>query len=242
MSKFCCNSRVIVKLDGEVHRGRVTRVLNQRRKVVTDSGRRIEVPVRRLKASPDRVLILETRLDRSFQSDRTYGPMMQQWLAAYDVQTLYEQVHTKETIERFLRREGRHVATRFIHIMGHGTSTRRNGKAKLHLTFGKLDLAEDADIFAGLDGKVIIFSCCEVGADLRAMEAVKEASGAAAVIGYRVVVEDWYTNLSEVILYDRLLNTTMTPQSAAEVVNELLEYSDVRPESQIVRKPVLVCV
>jgi len=242
LAKFEHNERVIFTWDGAQHRGRVTAVLPQTRRVVTDQGRRLNVPVRRLRPSPDRVLILETRLDRSLRSTRLYGPMFQQWLAAYKVDALYERVHTIEALRGFLRQEGKHIATRYIHIMGHGMDKRGQGKASLRLTFEMMDLAENADIFQGLDGKIIIFSCCDIGADRCVLETVKEMSGASAVIGYRVQVEDWYTNLAEALLYERLINTSMHPRKAVELAGEILDRMGVRLEGIITRKPVLVCV
>lgn len=242
MAKFGHNERVIFTWDGTQHRGRVTAVLPQTRRVVTDRGKRFNVPVRRLRPSPDRVLILETRLDRSLRSTRLYGQMFQQWLAAYRVDALYERVHTIEAMRGFLRQEGKNVATRYIHIMGHGIDDRGKGKASLRLTFEKMDLAENADIFRDLDGKVIIFSCCDIGADRRVLEIVKEVSKASAVIGYRVEVEDWYTNLAEALLYERLINSSMHPRKAVELVGEILDQMGARLEGVITRKPVLVCV
>jgi hypothetical protein len=239
--EFTRDTRVLFDWEGQRHRGRITEVLNQRRRVVTDSGKRLLVPVRRLRLSPDRVLILETRLDRTLRSTRSYGPMLQQWLSAYRAQTLYERVHTVEAMRKFLRQEGRNVATRFIHIQGHGTDNTRKGKATLHLTFERLSLLKHPEVFAGLAGKILIFSCCEVGGNRRAMEAVKDASGAAAVIGYRVEVDDVYTNLSEVLLYDRLISTNTSPRKAVELANAALALMGTKVEDTITRKPVLVC-
>lgn len=239
---FDVGSRVIFRLDNRLQRGRVTKVLPQRRRIVTDSGRRVSVPARRLRYSPDRVLILETPLDRALRTTRSYGLMMQQWLAAYGVDALYERVHTIGTVRRFLSREGKNIATRYVHIMGHGFHSGGQAGTYLKLTFERLHLVEQADIFRGLDGKIIIFSCCGLGANRRALEAVKEASGAAGVIAYRVEVEDWYTNLSEALLYDRLLNTNLSPQKAVELVNNLLDWGGIRLQLRITRRPVLVCV
>ena len=111
MATFDVNDRVIFTFNGVRHRGKVTRVEPKKRRVVTDSGQRLVVPVRRLKHSPDRALILETRLDRNLRS-RTYGPMMQQWLSALNVEALYERVHTVRDIRQFLQRDGRNAATR----------------------------------------------------------------------------------------------------------------------------------
>lgn len=239
---FGLRERVIFHWEGLRHRGRVTRVLPQRRGVVTDSGRRLVVPVRRLRLSPDRVLILETRLERSLRSMRSYGTMLKRWLSAYNVEALLERVHTVEAMRKFLRMEGRHIATRFIHIQGHGTNDSLRGRATLHLTFEKLPLLKQPEVFAGLPGKVIVFSCCEVGSNRRAMEQVKQASGAAAVVGYRVEVDDWYTNLSEALLYHQLIRSTVSPQKAVERANDLLQSLGTRMASPVTRKPILVCV
>ena len=241
MSKFDVKERVIFTREGAWHRGRVTGVLPQARRVVTDSGRHLEVPVRRLRPSPDRALILETRLDRSLRSSREYAPMMQRWLDAYGIEALHEKVHTVEDLRHFLHREGKNAVTRFVHIIGHGTDEPGSRTAKLHLTFEKLDLAKQADVFVGLVGKILIFSCCEVGADRRALETVQEASGAAAVIAYRVTVDDWYTNLAEALLYQFFVNTALSPGRVVEKVVRLLDEMGARVSGQITRKPVLVC-
>lgn len=242
MARFNINERVIFTYNGVRHRGKVTRVEPKKRRVVTDSGRRLVVPVRSLKRSPDRVLILETPLDRSLKSGRIYGPMMQQWLSALGVEALYERVHTVQDMRQFLQRDGRNASTRFIHIMGHGTDGPGINGATLHLTFEPLNLREEAQIFQGLNGKIIIFSCCEIGANLRVLEDIKQASGAAGVIAYRIQVDDWYTNVAEGLLYERLVNTTCSPQAAVRLVSEAMRCLGTKVAGIITRKPVLVCV
>lgn len=242
MRKFGRGSRVILTVDGRKHRGRVTRELSGKRGVVTDSGKRVTVSVKKLRRSPDRVLLLETRLDRNLKSDRSYGPMMKQWLSAYEIDVLYERVHTVESLRRFLQREGARVETRFIHIMGHGTDEPGEGTATLNLTFENLDLVKRADVFEGLKGKVIIFSCCEIGGDRSAMEAIKKASSAKAIIAYRKWVYDSQTNLCEVLLYDRLIDSTMSPKQIVDSVGQALKDLGIRVGPKGTRKNVLVCV
>jgi len=77
--KHAKGDRVVFKVDGESHRGRVTQVLRATRRIVTDSGRRLIVPVVRLRRSPDRVLILEGRLDRSLRSSRHENGLADRW-------------------------------------------------------------------------------------------------------------------------------------------------------------------
>ena len=177
MEKFAKGERVIFRTeDGSKQRGKVTAVLPKLRSIKTDSGHIMKVPVRRLKKSPDRVLILEGRLDRTLRSNRIYGDMLKTWLSAYGVEALYERVHTTEDMRRFLSREGRDIATRYIHIICHGEDLSGCGTAKLCLTFDKLDLFKNCNVFENLTGKILIFSCCEIGNDIKAMEEVKRVS------------------------------------------------------------------
>lgn len=246
MAKYSKNDRVVVKhKDGSLRRAKVTgRKPGGRVTVVTDSGSRMTAQVRKLKKSPDEALILETRLDRSLRSDRTYGPMLQQWFSAFDVVALWEKVHTVEDMRRFLQREGRNVRTRFIHINGHGTDEEGKGTAKIHLTFESLDLSkpDHLKVFEGLRGKVIVFSCCQIGADTLVLERIKETSKAAAVIAYRKNVDDWYTNVVEALLYERLIKSRMKPQMIVEKVAAALTNLGIKPSDVVARKPVLVCV
>jgi len=111
------------------------------------------------------------------------------------------------------------------------------------LRFERLHIGKQAGIFKGLDGKVMVFSCCHVGADRRVMETIKEASGAAGVIAYRVDVYDCYANLAEVMLFDRLIsNRGMSPSKAVELVAEALSFMKVPTCSRQTRGPVMVCV
>lgn len=238
MARFDEGTRVIYKKDGKERRGTVTGKLSGKRRIVTDSGKRDVVLLNKLKYSPDRVLLLETRLGRSLKSKRTYGPMMQRWLDAYGVDVLYERVHTVVAMRGFLRSEGKNIATRFIHVMGHGTDEKGRGTATFHLTFDKLDLVKQADVFKGLRGKIIIFSCCEIGKDRKVLETIKKASGAKAIIAYRNDVSDTDTNLCEVLLYDRLIETRMSPKKVVESVMRALDGLGIRGK----KKPKLVCV
>jgi len=238
--KFPRGSRVIFKHKGKSHTGRVTVVLPRIRRVVSDTGERAEVAVRALRRAPDRVLILETRLERTLRTERrTYGPMLKQWLEAYqNVDVLYERVHTIGDMRKFLRHEGRQPGTRFIHYTGHGEN-RGAANACLRLTFERLHLPEHLDAFEGLDGKVLLFSCCELGGNLRILEQIKEVSRVNAVIAYRTPVRDHFTNLTEVLLYDRMFSG-VKPAEAVDQVSRALYELGIKTDRE--RKPVLVCI
>ena len=245
MPRYDVGERVLFTHTGKRQRGRVTAVEKQNRRLVSDSGKRLVVPSRGMRPSPDRVLILETRLDRNLKkSKRIYGPMMQQWLQAMHVDALYERVHTMDDVKKFLQAEGKNVATRIVHFMGHGKKDHGRGMASLHLTFEWIDLGDPdhLEIFRGLNGKVLIFSCCQVGADAEAMLAVKKISGAAAVIAYRKEVDDWYTNVAEGMLYERLINApALSPKKVVRLVTRAIDLLGIRLPDEVTRKPVLVC-
>jgi hypothetical protein len=185
-------------------------------------------------------MVLEARLDGDLRSPRSYARMIRRWLSAYRVKVLHERIHTREDLRQFLRRVARQDSTRFLEIIAHGTEPGEKEGRRLKLTFENVDLRKDAGLFAGLDEKVILFSCCSLGGDPVAMRRVKEASNAAAVIAYRIPVEDHYTNLHEALIYDRLLTTNQSPKLAAEEVAAALYDLGVRPLGRIVRKSALV--
>ena len=240
MKKYPIGERVVFPYYNQRLTGRVTEVLNGRRRVVADTGEREIVLLKALSRATNRVLILESRLDRSVRSKkRTYATMLQSFLEAYPgVEVLHERVHSPTDFVQLVKGEGKKIGTRVIHYIGHGDH-HNSRETTLELTFGKLNLYDQASDFKGLKGKVLIFSCCRVGANLQVMAKIKEESGAAAVIGYRTDVVDSFTNLAEVLLYDRLFSG-LSPKSAVRCVIEGLQIMGIRPEGT--RSPVLVCV
>jgi len=241
VSEFRKHSRVLVAHKGETHRGRITKVLSRTKcRVVTDTGERLVVSARYLRNSPDRVLILETPLSkRSLKHERTYGPMVQRWLSAYDVKTVYERVHSVSDLHGFLQKRGANIATRVIQIICHGTH--KGGNTTLNLTFEKLDLVDNAELFKGLDGKILIFSCCSVGANRRAMENIKRVSNASAVIAYRRIVWDCYSNICEALLFDRIIASRTPPVQIVDKINDALDGMNIWVGSRKPKHPALVC-
>lgn len=237
---FDIGHRVIFTDDGgNRHRGRITAADGPYRAIAADSGKRYPaVHARRiLRGTEDKVLYLEARLDRRMQTDRVYGRMMRQWLAAYDVRTFAERVHTAEDLAHFLKRV-RNPDYRFVTIASHGTA---RPSATLHLTFEKVRLIDRLDLFENnLSGKVLIFSACSIGRDQKTLAAIKRAGGAAAVIAYTEDIPDSYTNLVEVLLYDRLLRTNLRPAAILSRVQGALAASGIRPEG--FRRDCLICV
>lgn len=243
-SKFNKGQKVSFTHKGKLYRGVVSGVKGRRRIIRTDNGEELNIIVNLLKRARDSVLILESRLDRSLRSTRTYGEMMVQALHAYNIEAIYEKIHTKQGLKRFIKEEcRRRITLRIIHIISHGISSSKKNNTKLELTFENIDLKNDHNIFENLEGKIIIFSSCEVGRDIEVLKTLVKKSNARAIFAYNLEVEDWYTNIAEFLIYDRLFNTSWTPRKIAEKVARSLETAGIRPESGAhSKKPVLICV
>ena len=223
--RFDRATRVTFRDDEKQKRtGRVTAVKPQKRRVKTDDGRLLVVPVRRLKPAKDEVLLLETRLDHNLRSRRGDGRFFEEFFATHGIPCLYERVHSKDELRYFLswaRRTSSNV--RWVHYLGHGNLREGRGKCELNLTAGQLLLPEDADVFAGLSGKTLILSCCCVGGCPGAVEQLRQVSGAEAVFAYNGEVYDEQTRMGDTALYELMLNEPwLKPTTVAKRVNDIL--------------------
>lgn len=218
--------RVVVRVDGRRVGGRVSRVLSPRRyRVVTDQNRRLEVTRRQVTRGRDDVLILETRLDPALHSRRQSGKFLREFLDSYGVRALYERVHTKKDLEHFLGRAKRSPNIPYVHFVAHGSV---KGRSRLRLTIEDLDLRREAGIFKGLDGKLLIFSACDIGADRAAMRRILEFSRARAIIGYEKEIDDPYSYLAESLLYGLIFDSKLSPREIVKRVRGALRQVRIR--------------
>jgi hypothetical protein len=214
--RFERGTRIVVRWNGKRVGGRISQVVSAwRYRVVTDGNRRLEVSRRDLRRGREQVLILETRLDPELHSSRHSGTFLREFLGTYGIRTLYERVHTRGDLERFLDRARGSPNIPYVHIVAHG---RMKDRSTLQLTFDELDLHRQAGIFRHLDGKVLIFSSCDIGADRPTMERILDFSRARAVIGYTKEIDDAYSYLAESLLYGLLLDSALSP---AEIVKRV---------------------
>jgi hypothetical protein len=214
--RFERGTRIVVRWNGKRVGGRISQVVSAwRYRVVTDGNRRLEVSRRDLRRGREQVLILETRLDPELHSSRHSGTFLREFLGTYGIRTLYERVHSRGDLERFLDRARGSPNIPYVHIVAHG---RVKDRSTLQLTFDELDLHREAGIFRQLDGKVLIFSSCDIGADRPTMERILDFSRARAVIGYTKEIDDAYSYLAESLLYGLLLDSSLSP---AEIVKRV---------------------
>jgi CHAT domain len=238
--RFERGDRVIVRQNGTRLGGRVSGVLSPWRfRVVTDQNRRLEVPKRDLRRGRNNVLILETRLDAALHSQRHSGTFLREFLQAYGVQALYERVHTKRDLEQFLDQARRTPNIPYIHFVAHGSVKERSS---LLLTFERVNLHREAGMFRALDGKLLIFSSCDIGADRVAMERILEFSRAQAIIAYTKEIEDSYSYLAESLLYGLVFDSLLSPTEIVRRVRAALREIRLRrtTSAREIRSP-LVC-
>lgn len=208
-------------------------------RVVTDSYKRLEVHRSRIKRGRENVLMLEARLDSSLRSHRHQGTFVREFLKAYDIEVLYERVHTKQDFAKFLEKAKRDPNIVCVHFVGHGGSHTR---PKIWLTFESIDLERDVQMFSGLDGKILLFSCCDIAAETSTLRKLLEHSKARAIISYRHEIDDAYAYLAEGILYSRLFDTRWRPGKIIRKVRGALKHLEVTYDGERGHtKAALVC-
>lgn len=85
----------------------------------------------------------------------------------------------------------------------HTESIRQKGPVIVLTGNAKINLADRAGrhLFRGLHGKVLLFSCCEVGDNDELMRALLKASGAKALFSYTDNVTDSQALIIEALFY-----------------------------------------
>ncbi|MCZ7645459.1 MAG: hypothetical protein M5U26_09275 [Planctomycetota bacterium] len=235
---FQIGERVILRRKRERVGARVTKVERCLRRIVTDMGERRIVHARQLNyPTRETFLMLESRLDRSLYSSRGQGEFIRELLHGYGARLLYERVHSKDDLRRFLRAEGRRPTVRMVHFCGHG-----HREGTFSLTFDEVDLTQDVELFRGMRGKILLFSSCEIGSLGETLQALVREVELAGIIAYRTEVEDTFANLADAMIYDRLLSTGASPRQAVRQVNAALKALGARPlQSGNQRGNILCC-
>lgn len=230
--KFQKGERVQFYRDGKWIKGKVTAVLGPSRRILTDQGHTEKVAVARLTKAKDSVLLLETRLEPALNKpDRNYTELFSRALRANLVDIHHEKVHTRQDLRNFLREQRKSKDIRFIHIIGHGKEADKTSPTRICLTFEEVDLKKNAGLFRGLDGKILIFSSCEIGRDRDALRAILEKSKAQCIYAYNREVDDWYSIIVELLLYDRLINQPdWPPERVGREVQRSLNLLGVKPD------------
>jgi hypothetical protein len=230
--KFQKGERVQFYRDGKWIKGKVTAVVGPSRRLLTDAGHSEKVAVARLTKAKDSVLLLETRLESSLtKPDRQYAELFSRALRANLVEIRHERVHTKNDLRHFLQEANRAKDIRFIHIIGHGREADEKSAARLCLTFEDVDLRKNANLFRGLPGRILIFSSCEIGRDRDALLGILQKSGAQCIYAYNQEVDDWYSIIVELLLYDRLINQPdWPPERVGREVQKALNQLGLKPD------------
>lgn len=151
-----------------------------------------------------RILLLETQLPaRLTSSSRRQIPFMEELLRPFQgVDLISERVHSRSDLKKFLDVARRNTNIRVIHIVSHREYSPK--RPVIVLTGDeKINLAdrEGRNLFRGLNGKVLLFSCCEVGGNDELMRALLKISRAKAIFSYTDTVTDRQALITEALFY-----------------------------------------
>jgi len=162
-------------------------------------GRKRTVDKRKL-----RVLLLETQLPaRLAASTRRQIPFMQELLRPFKgLELISERVHSRTDLRKFLDLARRDTRIRVVHIVSHGEYSPK--RPVIVLTGDEKINLGDSDgrrLFHDLRGKVILFSCCEVGDNDELMYSLLKTSNAKAIFAYTDTVTDAQALIIEALFY-----------------------------------------
>ena len=211
------------------HTGTATGPVDRSMKVGVrvDGGGRRSVCANRLRPAIDHILILESRLSWTLRSSRNCGDLYRAFLGGYGVRPLYERIHHRDDIVHFVRRHG--PDTRIVHISCHGRRDRQN--TYLRLSRDRIYLRRHGEIVTDqpwlkiLEGKIVIFSACEVGADRQTMGYLVTRNRLELLFAYSDVVYDGLAFVAEALIYDDLiLNDGSRPARIAKKVRNLATF------------------
>jgi len=104
-------------------------------------------------------------------------------------------------------------------------SSKLSSAERKKLERDRADYARVRDCFEKLDGKIIVFSTCDVGRPGGLAQYVSEISGAKAVIAYSENVYDYQTNAAEALLYWQFMCLQSKRMTPARIVRQLRESS-----------------
>ena len=151
-----------------------------------------------------RVLLLETQLPaRLTSSTRRQIPFMEELLRPFaGLELISERVHSRSDLKKFLNVARRNPRIRVVHLVSHGEYSPKRpvivltGEEKINLAD-----REGRNLFRGLHGKVLLFSCCEVGGNDELMRALLKVSRAKAIFSYTDTVTDRQALITEALFY-----------------------------------------
>lgn len=164
-----------------------------------------------------------------------------------DIDFVPLQVHSKSDLLKFLD-VARTEKFSAVHIVGHGKISKT--KCSLGLTMNeKIDLTkeENQKLFKNLGGRIIFFSCCQIGADVNVMQKILKMSDARAIFSYSGDVEDHQAFLIESLFYHLTIGNFTIPEnrkwsmhSVYEKLKFALDYLYIDDREEPLRNPLLV--
>jgi hypothetical protein len=211
---------------GESHRGHITEKHGRAVRIVDSQGKRYttsrerrgeKIRFKSIRALQMGVFVLDTQLDKQWTSRRRGAVFWEEYCSHAGWRFAYERVHSLDDLRYIL---GNRVIQEHVLIFnGHGH--RADG---WQLSNGeKLDGNTSLKIHPKNRHKLIIFSSCEIGANARVCQALRQLFMAKAVIGYSSSVDDDFCFLVEPALLQLVANTEKSPADAVALVARQLD-------------------
>jgi len=150
-----------------------------------------------------RVMLLETQLDPSLESDRTESRFLREFFENFgDLDFIAKQIHSRADLEKFLEHARGRRRFDVVHIIAHGKAGRRG--TSIGLTDGEsLDMrrGDVQRMFSEMKVDALLLSCCQLGRERAIMRQLLRASGVSAVLSYADDVTDYQAFLIEALFY-----------------------------------------
>ncbi len=158
--------------------------------------------------SKDKILFLETKLDKRPSRERSSIEFMESFFKKYDedIDFKSEMIHSWVDLSKFLNEAKKYDNSTVVHISAHGKGSKN--KCSLILTNGEeIDLTkmENQKIFKNLNCRVLFFSCCQIGRNVDVMNKILKISKAEAIFAYSDDIHDDQTFLIEPLFYHLLI-------------------------------------
>lgn len=157
--------------------------------------------------SKDKILFLETKLDKRPSCERSSIGFMESFFKKYDfIDFKPEMIHSRVDLSKFLDEARKYDNSIVVHISAHGKGSKN--KCSLILTNGEeIDLTkmENQKIFKNLNCRVLFFSCCQIGRNVDVMNKILKISKAEAIFAYSDDIDDDQTFLIEPLFYHLLI-------------------------------------
>lgn len=185
------------------------------------------------------IIHFEGALDEDTSSTRSEVRFLREWAESLDIKVHSKPIWSIDELAHACKRiKLDQVAPALVVVSAHGQSTSETksgierSDATLFFAPGDetghaLKDANTIKAFSALKGRLVVFSCCEIGKYGDQMNAFVQATGIEA-IAFTRTIGDWEAMLAEVVLFSQILEQGTTPGVAVTNANKALSSLKIR--------------